>query len=160
MLTIKPGEHGSTYGGNPLGCRVAIAALEVKPDGSSQESQAGHPKGDQSWMFIGRTNAEAETSVLWPPDMKNWLIGKDPDAGKDWRREEKETTEDERVGWHHWLNEHEFEWTPRVGDGPGGMLQSTGLQRVRHDWATELNYMVASILEVVLKWLLSLSSLV
>ena len=67
-----------------------------------------HPKGDQSWVFIGRTDVEAETPILWPPDEKNWLIGKDPDAGKDWRWEEKGMTEDELVGWHHQFNEHEF----------------------------------------------------
>ena len=69
--------------------------------------QPVHPKGNQSW--VGRTDAEAETPILWPPDAKNWLIGKDPDAGKDWRWERKGTTEDEMVGWHHWLNGHEFE---------------------------------------------------
>ena len=68
-----------------------------------------HPKGNQPWIFIGRTDAEAETPILWPPDAKNWLIGKDPDAGKDWRQEEKGMTEDEMVGWHHRLNGHEFE---------------------------------------------------
>jgi len=74
-----------------------------------KEIQPVHPKGDQSWMFIGRTDAEAETPVLWPPDAKHWLIEKDPDAGKDWRREEKGMTEDQMVGWHHRLNGHEFE---------------------------------------------------
>ena len=68
-----------------------------------------HPKGDQSWVFIGRTDVKAETPILWPPDGKNWLIWKDPDAGKDWGQEEKGTTEDEMVGWHHQLNGHEFE---------------------------------------------------
>ena len=68
-----------------------------------------HPKGNQFWIFIGRTDAEAETLILWPPDGKNWLIWKDPDAGKDWRQEEKGTTEDEMLGWHHRLNRHEFE---------------------------------------------------
>ena len=68
-----------------------------------------HPKGNQSWIFIGRTDAEAETPILWLPDVKNWLTGKDPDAGKDWRQEEKGMTEDEMVGWHHWLDGHEFE---------------------------------------------------
>ena len=68
-----------------------------------------HPKGNQSWIFIGRTDVEAETPVLWPPDVKNWLIGKNPDAGKDWRHKEKGTTENEMVGWHHWLDGHEFE---------------------------------------------------
>ena len=74
-----------------------------------KEIQPVHPKGDQSWMFIGRTDAETETPILWPPDAKNWLIGKDPDAGNDWRREEKGTREDKMVGWYHWLYGHEFE---------------------------------------------------
>ena len=74
-----------------------------------KEIQLVHPKGNQSWIFLGRTDAEAETPILWPSDAKNWLIWKDPDAGKDWRREEKGTTEDEMVGWHHQLNGHEFE---------------------------------------------------
>ena len=85
-----------------------------------KELQPVHPKGDQFWIFIGRTDAKAETPILWPPDVKNWLTGKDPDAGKDWRQEEKRTTEDEVVGWHHWLNGHELEWTLWVGDGQGG----------------------------------------
>ena len=80
-----------------------------------------HPKGSQSWIFIGRTDSEAVAPILWPPDAKNWLLGKDPDAGKDWRWEEKGTTEDEMVGWHHWLNGHEFEQTLGVGDGQGGL---------------------------------------
>ena len=74
----------------------------------SEEVQPVYLKGSQSWIFIGRTDVEAETPILWPPDVKKWLIWKDPDAGKDWRWEEKGTTEDEKVGWHHWLNEHEF----------------------------------------------------
>ena len=80
-----------------------------------------NPKGNQSWIFIRRTDAEAEAPVLWPPVAKNWLIGKDPDAGKDWRPEEKGMTEDEMVGRHHWLNGHEFEQVPGVGDGWGGL---------------------------------------
>ena len=74
-----------------------------------KEIQPVHPKGDQSWVFIGRTDVEAETPILWPPGSKNWLIWKDPDAEKDWRQEKKGTTEDEMIGWHHWLNGHEFE---------------------------------------------------
>ena len=84
-----------------------------------KEIQPVHPKGDQSWIFIGRTDAEVETPMLWLPDSKNWLIWKDPDAGKDWRREEKGTTEDEMVGCHHRLDGHEFEQAPGVGDGQG-----------------------------------------
>ena len=73
-----------------------------------KEIQPVNPKGNQSWIFIGRTDAEAEALILWPPDVKNWLFGKDPDAGNDWRWEEKGTTEDEMVGWHHQINGHEF----------------------------------------------------
>ena len=86
-----------------------------------KEVQPVHPKGDESWVFIGRANAKAETPVFWPPHVKSWLIGKDPDAGRDWGQEEKGTTEDEMAGWHHWLDAHEFEWTPGVGDGQGGL---------------------------------------
>ena len=74
-----------------------------------QDIKPVHPKGNQSWIFIGRTDAEAETAILWPPDVKNWLIGKDPDAGKDWMQKEKGTTEDEMVGWYHRPNGHESE---------------------------------------------------
>ena len=87
-----------------------------------KEIQPVHRKGGQSWVFIGRTHAEAETPILWPPELKNWLIGKDPDAGKDWRQEEKRMTEDEMVGWHHWLNGHGFEQAPWVGEGQGSMV--------------------------------------
>ena len=86
-----------------------------------KEIQPVHPKGDQSWIFIGRTDVEAETPILWPPDEKVWLIGKDSNAGKDWRWEEKGTTEDEMVGWHRQLYGHEFEQAPGVGDGQGGL---------------------------------------
>ena len=82
-----------------------------------KEIQPVIPKGNQSWIFTGRTDAEAETPILWPPDVKSWFIGKDPDAGKDWRQEEKGTTEDEMVGWHHGLDGSESEQTPGVGDG-------------------------------------------
>ena len=86
-----------------------------------KEIQPVHPRGNQSWIFIGRTNAEAETPKVWPPDVKNWPIGKDPDAGKDWRQEEKRMTEKEIVGWHHWLDGHEFEQALGVGDGQGNL---------------------------------------
>ena len=86
-----------------------------------KEIQPVHPKGNQSQIFIGRTDAEAEVPILWPPDVKNWLSGKDPDAGKDWRQEEKGMTEDEMVGWHHQLDGHESELVPGVGDEQGGL---------------------------------------
>ena len=79
-----------------------------------KEIQPVHPKGNQSWVFTGRTDVEAETPVFWPPDAKSWLIGKDSDAGRDWGQEEKGTTQDEMAGWHHWLDGHESEWT--LGD--------------------------------------------
>ena len=107
-----------------------------------KETQPVHPKGDQSWVFIGRTDAEAETPLLWPPDAKSWLIGKDLDAVKDWGQEEKGMTEDEMVGWHHQLNGHEFGLTLGVVDGQGGLACSSswgrkGWTQLR-DW-TELN---------------------
>ena len=101
-----------------------------------------HPKGNQSWIFIGRTDVEAEAPILWlPPDVKNWIIGKDPDAGKDWRREEKGMTEDEMVAWHHQLDGDEFEQAPGVGDGQGGLACCSWWgYKVRHHWMTELNW--------------------
>ena len=92
-----------------------------------KEMQQVNPKGNQSWIFFGRT--ETEAPILWPPDAKSQLIGKDPDGGKDWRQEEKATT-DEMVGWHHQLNKQKFEQAP--GDG-----ETMGLQRVEHNWVTE-----------------------
>ena len=82
-----------------------------------KEIQPAHSRGDKSWVFIGRSYAKAEVPILWPPPAKSWLIGKDPDAGRDWGKEEKGTTEDERAGWRHWLDGRESEWTPGVGDG-------------------------------------------
>ena len=99
---------------------VLEKALESPLD--FKEIQPLWPKGNQSWVFIGRTDAEAETPILWPPDVKNWLIRKDPDSGRDWGQEEKGTTEDKMAGWHHWLNGHGFGWTPGVGDGQGGLV--------------------------------------
>ena len=86
-----------------------------------KEIQPVHPKGDQSWVFFGRTDVEAETPILWPPESKSWLIWKDSDAGKDWGQEEKGMTDDEMVGWHHWLDGHGFGWILGVGDGQGGL---------------------------------------
>ena len=101
-----------------------------------------HTKGDQSWVFIGRTDVEAETPILWPPDEKSWLSGKDPDAGKDWGQEEKGMTEDKMVGWHHQIYGHGFGWSLGVGDGQGGLACCgfMGSQRVRHYWVTALNW--------------------
>ena len=106
-----------------------------------KEIQPVRPKGNQSWIFIGRVDAENETPVIWPPDAKNWLTGKDPDAVKDWRREEKGTTEDEMVGWHHRLDGHKFEQALGVGDRQGNPACCTPWGcRVWHDWATEMSW--------------------
>ena len=105
-----------------------------------REIQPVHPKGDQSWVFIGRTDAEAETPVLWPPHVKSWLIGKDPDAGRDWGEEEKGTTEDEMAGWHHGLDGHELEYTPGVGDGQGGLACWDSWGRKESDTTERLNW--------------------
>ena len=86
-----------------------------------KQIQPVHSEGDQSWVFFGGNDAKAKTPVLWPPHVKSWLIGKDSDAGRDWGQEEKETTEDEMAGWHHWLDGRESEWTPGNGDGQGGL---------------------------------------
>ena len=95
--------------------KILESPLECK------EIQLVHPGGDQSWVFIKRTDVEAETPILWPPHAKSWLIWRDSDAGKDWGQEEKGTTEDEMVAWHHQLNGHGFGWTLEVGDGQGGL---------------------------------------
>ena len=100
-----------------LNCGVG----EDKSPLDSKEIQSLHPKGNQSWVLIGSTDAEAEAPTLWPPDVKSWLIGKDSDAGRDWEQEENGMTEDEMAGWHHQLNGHGFVWTPGVGDGQGGL---------------------------------------
>ena len=104
-----------------------------------KEIQPVHPKGDQSWVFIGRTDVEPETPILWPPHAKSWLIGKDPDAGSDWGQEEKGTTEDEMAGWHHCLNGCESEWTLGVGEGQGGLACCDSWGRKESDTTEWLN---------------------
>ena len=104
----------------------------------ARRSNQSNPKGNQPWIFIGRTDAENEAPILWPPDGKSWLTGKDPDAGKDWRQEEKGMTEDEMVGLHHQLNAHEFEQTLKDNkDREVWCAAVHGVTRVRHDWVTE-----------------------
>ena len=109
----------------------ALDCKEIKPV---------HSKGNQSWIFIGRTDVEAETPILWPPDAKNWLIGKDSDAGRDWGQEEKGMTEDEMAGWHHQLDAHEFKWTPGDGDGQGGLACCDSWGRGESDMTERLNW--------------------
>ena len=107
-----------------------------------KEIQPVHTKGNQSWVFIGRTDAEAETPILWPPHSKSWLSGKDPNAGKDWRQEEKGATEDEMAGWHHRLNGHGFGWTPGVGDGQRGLACCCFGDRKELDMTERLNWLI------------------
>ena len=97
-------------------------------------------KGNQSWIFIGKTDAESEAPILWPPDAKNWLIWKDPDAGQDWRQEEKGMTEDEIVGWHYWLDGHEFEQALGVGDGQRSLVCCSPWGRKESDAPEQLNW--------------------
>ena len=115
---------------------VVLKTLESPLD--CKETQPVHPKGDQSWVFIGRTDAEAETPILWPPDGKSWLIWKGLDAEKDWGQ--KWMTEDEMVGWHHQLNGHEFGWTLGVGDGQGGLACYGSWGRKESDTTERLNW--------------------
>ena len=105
----------------------------------SKEIKPVNPKGDQSWVFIGRTDVEAETPFLWPPDRKNWPIWKDPDAGKDWRQE-KGTTEDEMVGWHHQIDGHVFEQDLGVGDGQGSLVCCSPWGHKESDMTEQLNW--------------------
>ena len=119
-----------------------IVVLEKTLESSldCKEIQPVHPKGDQCRVFIGRTDVEAETPILWPPDVKSWLIWKVSDAGKDWGQEEKGMTEDEMVGWHHWLNGHGFGWTSEAGDGQRGLVCSSSWGRKESDTTEQLNW--------------------
>ena len=105
-----------------------------------KDIQPVHSKGNQSWVFIGRSDAKAETPVLRPSDVKSWLIGKDPDAGKDWGQKEKGTTEDEMAGWRYWLDGHEFGWTPGVGDGQGSLACCDSWGCKESDMTERLNW--------------------
>ena len=107
---------------------------------TARRSQPVHPKGDQSWVFIGRTDAKAETRILWPPHAKSWLTGKDSDAGRDWGQEEKGMTEDKMAGWHHWLDGRESEWTLGVGDGQGGLVSCSPWGCEESDTTEQLNW--------------------
>ena len=124
---------------NPTNCKKKSIPKDV------------NPKGNQPWIFIGRTNAETEAPVLWPPDGKSWLIGKDPDAGRDWGQEEKGTTEDEMAGWHHWLDGRESEWTPGDGDEQGGLVCCDSWGRKESDMTEWLNWTELNWTDVMLK---------
>ena len=143
--TIKKGGHEKKWW---FWTVVLEKTLESPLD--CNEIQPVHSKGNQSWIFIRRTDAEAETPILWPPDVKNRLIGKDPDDEKDWRQEAKGMTEDEMVGWHHQCNGHEFEWAPGVCDGQGGLvccsLWGRSTEQVNWNWTK-----ILSALRMILK---------
>ena len=123
---------------------IAVLEKTLERPLDFKEIKPVNPKGNQSWMFIGRT--EAEATILWPPDMKNWLIRKDPDTGKEWRQEEKGPTEDEMVGWRHWLDGHEFEQALGTDDGQGS-LACCG------PWVTKSQTQLNNWTELNLKWL-------
>ena len=126
----------------PKNCCFWTAVLEknLKNPLDCKEIQPVYPKGDQSWVFIGRIDVEAETPILWPPDAKIRLIWKDPDAGKDWGQEEQGMTEDEMVGWHHRFNGHGFGWTPGVGDAQGGLACCGSWGQKESDTIEQLNW--------------------
>ena len=118
-----------------------------------KEIQPVHSKGDQSWVFFGRTDAKAETPILWPSHANSWLIGKDADAGRVWGQEEKGTTEDEMAGWHHWLDRRESEWTPGVGDGQGGLACCSSWGCKESDTTEPLNWTEIGMVGRLLRWL-------
>ena len=128
---------------------TVVLVLEKTPL-DCKEIKPVNPKENQSWIFIGRTDAEAETPILRPPDAKNWPTGKDPDAGKDWRQEEKGMTEDEMVGWHHRLNKHEFEQAPWVGDGQGSLACCSPWFSKESDTTEWLNWTVTLVVRTCL----------
>ena len=130
-------------------CWTVVLEKTLESPLDCKEIQPVNPKGNQSWIFIGRTDAEAEASVLWPPDAKNWLSGKDHDAGKDWRQEEKGMTEDEKVGWHHWLNEPEFAQALGVGDGQGSLAAVHGISK---SWTQQSNWSELTDVSLPLRW--------
>ena len=132
--TIKKAECGRIYVFELWCWRRLKSPLDCK------ENQSVHPKGNQSWIFIERTDAWAETPILWPPDAKNWCLRKDPDAGNDRRQDEKGMTEDEMVGWHHQLHGHEFEQVPGVGHGQGRLACCSPLGRKESHMTERLNW--------------------
>ena len=146
--TIKKAEHRRIDAFDLWCCRRLLSHLD------SKEIKPVNPKRNQSWIFIGRTDAEAEAPILWPSDVKCWLFGKDPYAGKDWGQEKKGMTEDEMVGWHHWLMDLNLSRLQKtVMDREAGMLRYTGSQTVRRDLATELNWTWNTIIGMLVYWI-------
>ena len=146
--TIKKAEHRRI---DAFGLWCWRRLLRV-PSLNCKEIQPVHPKRGQFWVFIGRTDVEAETLILWSPDVKSWLIWKDPDAGKDWGQKEKGTTEDEMVGWHHWLDGHGFGWTLGVGDGQGSLACCDSWGHKESDTTEQLNWTGDMSLGKKYKW--------
>ena len=132
--TVKKAEHWRIDAFELWCWRRLLSPLDCK------EIQPVHSEGDQPWDFFGRNDAKVETPVLWPPHAKSWLIGKDPDAGRDWGQEEKRTTEDEMAGWHHWLDGCESEWIPGVGDGQRSLAGHSLWGRKESDTTEWLNW--------------------
>ena len=143
---------------SPKGLRIWTVVLEKTLESAldCKEIQPVHSKGDQSWDFFGRNDAKAETPVVWPPHAKCWLIGKDPDAERDWGQEEKGTTEDEMAGWHHRLDGHEFEWIPGVGDGQGGLACCSSWGHKESNMTERLNWTELNSLRDSLERILTL----
>ena len=126
-------------GSMPKNWRLWIVLKTLESPLDCKEIKPVNPKGNQFWMFIRRTDVEAETPILWPPDAKSWLIREDPDAGKEWGQKEKGATEDETVGWHHWLNGHESEQTPGDGERQGSLACYSSWDRKESDVTVWLN---------------------
>ena len=132
-----------------LNCGVGADSWEFL---DCKEIQPVHPKGDQSWVFVGRTDAEGETPILWLPHAKSWLIGKDPDAGRDWGQEEKGMTEGEVAGWQYWLDALEFGWTLRVGEGQGNLVCCDSWGRKQSDTTEWLNWTELNSITIPFFW--------
>ena len=144
--TVKKAEHWRIDAFELWCWRRLESPLDCK------EIQPVHSEGDQPWVFIGRTDAKAETPILWLPHAKSWLIGKDPDSGRDWQQEEKGTTEDEMVGWHHRLNGNGFGWTPGVGDRQGGLECCDSWGRKELDTTEQLNWTELQMIPAICIW--------
>ena len=132
-------DHKESWGLKNWCFWIVVLEKTLESPLDSKEIQPVHPKGNQSWIFIGRIDAEAETPILWPPDAKNWFIWKEPDAGKDWWQEEKGMTEDEMVGWHHWLDGHEIEQALGVGDEQGSLTSCSPQSHKESDTTEQQN---------------------
>ena len=133
-------------------CRKIVLEKTLESPLHCEEIKPVNPKWNQPWIFIGRTDAEAEVPILWSPDAKNWLTGKDPDAGKDWGQEEKGTIEEEMVGWHHWLDGHEFEQALGIGDGQETLACWSPWGRKESDMTEELTWQQVSYSYFNIQW--------